>query len=509
MGVKQEAKLELLLDMIAETAAADRGHNIVTWNRQDYSYDAMNDAIERFRGSLAEIGIARGDRVGILLPNSPHFPIAYYAVLGLGAIALPLNIMLKARELAYQLEDAEARAIIAWSNFAPEVEKAVASLDVLGFRIYLGDEAPAGSLRMVDLIRRGTRMPSSPEVSPEDVAVILYTAGVTGHPKGAKLTHHNLAYHAAEFRNWLRISPKDRFLAVMPFYHALGQGMLMNLAFASGAQLVIHSRFDPGDVLQALQEEQITYFLGVPTMYSLMADSSSAQDYRPELVRYCLSGGSKLSQELAGKFEKHCGRTIMEGYGLSETSSMVCLNTMADTGYNGSVGRSIRGVELRIAREDDSELPVGEVGEVLIRGETVMQGYQGRPDLSNQAMRGDWFHTGDLGKIDIDGNLYVVDRKDDMILKGGFKIYPREIEEILEQLPQVREVAVVGVSDPVMGQEIKACVVLKDGADLSSGDILEYCRERMAAYKSPKLVRFYKELPTAPGGKIMKSELRK
>ncbi len=295
----------------------------------------------------------------------------------------------------------------------------------------------------------------------------------------------------------------------MPFYHALGQGMLMNLAFASGAQLVIHSRFQPRDVLQALQEERITYFLGVPTMYSLMADDPSAQEYRTESVRYCLSGGSKLSQELAAKFEKHCGRTIMEGYGLSETSSMVCLNTTADTGYNGAVGRPVRGMDLRIAGEDDRELPVDEVGEVLIRGETLMQGYQGQADLTDQAMRGGWFHTGDLGRIDIDGNLYLVDRKDDMILKGGFKIYAREIEEILERLTQVREVAVVGVSDPVVGQEIKACIVLKDGVDFSSGDILEYCRERMAVYKCPKLVRFYKELPKAPGGKIVKSDLRK
>jgi long-chain acyl-CoA synthetase len=495
--------------MIAETAAANPGRTIVSWNGQDHSYDAMNDAIERFRGSLAEIGIGRGDRVCVLLPNSLHFPIAYYAVLGLGAIAVPLNIMLKARELAYHLEDADARAIIAWSNFAPEVEKAAANLDGLGFRIYLGDEVPAGSLAMVDLIRRGTHMPSSPEVSLDDVAVILYTAGVTGPPKGAKLSHHNLAHHAAEFRNLLRISPKDRFLAVMPFYHALGQEMVMNLAFAGGAQLVIHSRFQPGDVLQALQEERITYFLGVPAMYSLMADDPSAQKSGTESVRYCLSGGSKLSQELAAKFETHCGHTIMEGYGLSETGSMVCLNTAADTGYNGSVGRPIRGVDLRIAGEGDRELPVGEAGEVLVRGETVMQGYQGSPDLTSQAMRGGWFHTGDLGRIDIDGNLYLVDRKDDMILKGGFKIFPREIEEILEQLPQVREVAVVGVSDPVIGQEIKACIVLKDDVDLSSGDILEYCGERMAAYKCPKLVRFYKELPKAPGGKIVKSDLRK
>lgn len=468
----------------------------------------MTEAIDRFRGSLAQIGIRRGDRVGILLPNSPHFPIAYYAVVGLGAIALPLNIMLKARELAYKLEDAEARAIIAWSNFAPEVEKATASLQMLAFRIYLGDQVPSGSLRMVDLIRRGTRMSPSPEVSPDDVAVILYTAGVTGRPKGAELTHRNLAYHAAEFRNLLRITPKDRFLAVMPFYHALGQAMVMNLAFVSGAQLVIQSRFHPGDVLRALREEQITFFLGVPTMYNLIAGFPSAPEYEAPSVRYCLSGGSKLSQETARHFEEHCDHVIMEGYGLSETSSMVCLNTMAGMGYNGSVGRPIPGVDVRIADEDDRELPVGEVGEVLIQGATVMRGYRGQPDRSSQALRGGWFHTGDLGKIDIDGNLYLVDRKDDMILKSGFKIYPREIEEVLEQLPHVEEVAVVEVPDPMVGQEIKACVVLKEGADITSGDIVQYCRERMAAYKCPKLVRFYKELPKAPGGKIIKGELR-
>jgi long-chain acyl-CoA synthetase len=282
----------------------------------------------------------------------------------------------------------------------------------------------------------------------------------------------------------------------------------MNLAFVSGAELVIHSRFHPGDVLRALQEEQITYFLGVPTMYNSISGFPSVTKYETRLLRHCISGGAKLPQQLALYFEQQCGHILMEGYGLSETSSMVCLNTTVDAGYNGSVGAAIRGISVKIVNEEDTELPIGEVGEILIRGETLMQGYRGRPDLSAQALRGGWFHTGDLGRIDIDGNLYVVDRKDDMILKSGFKIYPREIEEVIEQLPHVQEVAVVGVPDPVVGEEIKACIVLKEGADLSSGDILEYCRERMAAYKCPRIVRFYKELPKAPGGKILKSELR-
>jgi long-chain acyl-CoA synthetase len=500
--------LERLLDLIAKSAASYPGHTAVTANNQAYSYEMVFDAADRLRGSLAEMGIRRGDRVGIMLPNCPHFPIAYYAVLGLGAVAIPLNIMLKAREMAYQLEDSEARAIIAWESFSPEVEKAAANLEVLTFRIYLGDNLPSGSLGLVDLIRQGNSMPPSQEVSPDDVAVILYTAGVTGRPKGAELTHHNLAFHASEFRTHLRITSKDRFLAVVPFYHALGQGMLMNLAFVSGAELVIHSRFHPGDVLRALQEEQITYFLGVPTMYNSISGFPSVTKYETRLLRHCISGGAKLPQQLALYFEQQCGHILMEGYGLSETSSMVCLNTTVDAGYNGSVGAAIRGISVKIVNEEDTELPIGEVGEILIRGETLMQGYRGRPDLSAQALRGGWFHTGDLGRIDIDGNLYVVDRKDDMILKSGFKIYPREIEEVIEQLPHVQEVAVVGVPDPVVGEEIKACIVLKEGADLSSGDILEYCRERMAAYKCPRIVRFYKELPKAPGGKILKSELR-
>ncbi|MFH1011631.1 MAG: AMP-binding protein [bacterium] len=506
--MEKEAKLERLLDLIAASTRAHPEYAAVTLNNQSYSYEMVFDAADRLRGSLAEIGIRQGDRVGILLPNSPHFPIAYYAILGLGAIAVPLNIMLKARELAYQLEDSEARAIIAWGNFAQEVEKAAAFLETLAFRIYLGDNMPPGSLALLDLIRQGNRLPPSDEVSPQETAVILYTAGVTGRPKGAELTHHNLAYHATELRNRLRMTPKDRLLAVLPFYHALGQGMLMNLAFVSSAELVIHSRFHPGDVLRALQEEQITCFLGVPTMYSLISGFPSAPKYETGLLRYCICGGAKLSQPLALQFEEQCGHILMEGYGLSETSSMVCLNTMADTGFTGSVGSAIRGIDLRIVSENDEELPVGNVGEILIRGETVMQGYRGRPDLSAQALRGGWLHTGDLGKIDIEGNLYLVDRKDDMILKSGFKIYPREIEEVLEQLPHIQEVAVVGVSDPVVGEEIKACIILKDGADLSSGDIIEYCRERIAAYKCPRMIRFYKEFPRAPGGKILKSELR-
>ena len=500
--------MELLLDTITKIAQEYPERDAITLNRQNYTYDMILEATERFRGALAGLGIRRHDRVGILLPNSAHFPIAYYAVLGLGAVAVPLNIMLKSRELAYQLEDSEARAIISWSNFSSQVEKAAENLETLTHRIYLGDGSPSESENMVDLIRTGERLPPSPEVSPDDIAVILYTAGVTGCPKGAELTHHNLAHHAEEFRKHLRITVRDRFLAVMPFYHALGQGMLMNLAFVSGAELVIHSRFHPGDVLKALQEEQITYFLGVPAMYHMISNFPSAQKYETRALRYCLSGGSKLPKELALYFENECGHILMEGYGLSETNSMICLNLATDMGYNGSVGPVIGGTELRIADENGEELSVGDVGEILIRGETVMQGYRGRPESSAQTLREGWLHTGDLGKIDIDGNLYIVDRKDDMILKSGFKIYPREIEGILEQLPHVEEVAVVGVQDPVVGQELKACIVLKNGADLSSGDIIEYCRQQMAAYKCPRIVRFYKELPKAPGGKIQKGELR-
>ena len=500
--------MDTMVEIFKHCTREYHAYDALLWNGKTVTYHEFGEATLRLANSLLKLGIGKGDRIVMMLPNIPQFPMVYYAALMIGAVVVPINIMFKYHEVAFLLDDSEAKAIVAWDGFAGEVLRAVSGMEALKHIIFLGDQRFENTEDLTELITNGPTDEIQEEISGDDVALILYTSGVTGRPKGAEITHLSVSRHLCDMQEIFRFTHHDRFLTVHPLFHPMGQAMAMNVGLAAGALLILHPRFHPGDILNAIQDRKVTVFLGVPSMYRLIMKFPSLDKFDVSSLRYAISGGSAFPQELMEQFEARFEAPLLEGYGLSEAFSFVTVNQMKRGRLAGSAGLSIPGVDVKILDENDQELAIDEMGEIVVRGPTVMRGYLNRPEVTRIALRDGWLHTGDVGRIDFDGYLHILDRTNDVIIKSGFKIFPREIETVIEGLPHVRDVAVIGFPDEETGEEIKACVVLKPGAQITSGEIQEYCRERMAPYKSPKLVRFYRELPKTATGKVMKEELR-
>lgn len=481
----------------------------LSWCSSKVTYENLYKAVQRLASGLKSLGIDKGDRVLLMLPNIPHFPISYYAILSIGAVVIPVNIMFKDREIAYMIEDSEAVAAIGWEGFAKDLVKAQEKTESLKHILILGDELPPGTIQLTSLMAEHKPLEEKIEVDIEDTAVILYTAGVTGNPKGVELSHKGMISAVEELTDTLRFTNRERILAVIPFFHSFGGMVVMNAGLYGGCSLVLVPRFDSQEVREIIQKEKVTIFAGVPTMFQKLHDLDNYPGYDYSSLKYCISSGGILPPSLLKSFEERFSTYILEGYGLSETSSAACFNNFKRERKPGSIGSPLTGVEMKIADENDKEVPIGEVGEIIISGNTLMKGYRNRPQATSKNLRDGWFHTGDLGRMDMDGYFYIVDRMDDMILKGGFKVFPREIEEVISGHPQVKEVAVIGIPDPVMGEEIKACIVPKNGIRINPTALLEYCRERLANYKCPKELRFLHELPKGPTGRILKKELKR
>lgn len=477
----------------------------LSFNGQSHSYAAFQQAVLRLRGALAARGIVRGDRVAILLPNCPHFAIAHFATLGLGAVSVPINPLHKAREIAGQLADAEASALIAWENLASEAERAASVSESLRLRVYLGDSIPAGAENLIDLIAGGEPLPSA-EINGSDLAAVLYTSGVSGRMRGVELTHDNLEQHAREMAHMLRIRETDKFLGALPFAGICGLTLTVHLPLLHGSELFIQSRFHPGDALNCLADNKITVLIGNPSAHALMTRFPSAEKYDLSHLRYAISCEDKLPVQLARDIEEILKIRLFEGYGTTETCGVVALNLFPSLVPRGSVGQPLDGHEITVF-DEAGPAAAGVEGEIAVRGPVVMRGYRNLTDKTAQTFRDGWFLTGDRGYLDEQCNLFVTGHGSEVIIKGGFTIYCREVEEIVEGLPHVREVAVVGIPDPVFGQDIKACVVLKEGASIGPSEIIEYVKERVAVYKCPKLVKLCRELPRAPNGKINRGEL--
>jgi long-chain acyl-CoA synthetase len=500
----------LLLHQAIEYWAAERPNApAVSLRHQLHSWAEMDLAICRFRGALVDRGVGKGDHIAILLPNSPHFIIAYFAALGLGAIAVPINIQHKAREISWQVESTESKIVIGWSKFRAETEKAVAHLDSVAHRIYLGDEIPEGAESLTDLLASGEPAKSDSGIRDEDPAVVLYTAGVSGKPRGVELSHGNLVAQSAALGKLLRIRPEDSMLGVLHFTGIMGLTTALHLPLYHGARVSIHSRFHAGDVLDCLSEEKISLFAGNPFMYALMATFPTTENHCFDQLHHLICCEAKLSSETAVLITEKLKVPVCEGYGTTETSGIIAYNTFPGLSTEGSVGQPLSGTEITILDDQDQIAMAGVTGRVAVRGPSVMQGYRHRPDRTAQVMlRDNWMITGDLGILDDDSNLFVTGHIGDIIRKGGFPVHPREIEEIVEGLPHVEQVAVVGIPDPVYGEDIKAFVVLKPGANISPSEIIEYVKERIALYKCPKLIKFVKELPTTSCGRIIRSQLK-
>jgi long-chain acyl-CoA synthetase len=506
------------LSTILESTAKERpGHPAIIFDQVRLTYAQLEGAACQVANALTAAGIEKGDRVAIMLPNTPHFPIAYYGILKVGAIVVPINVLFKAAELKYHLEDSGARLLIAFEAFA---EPAFAGFEAAGTceQLWFVTADPAGPApkegKGVSTLaaRMKDQAPKFDTVwmSENDTAVILYTSGTTGRPKGAELSHFNLTMNTIVCRDLLTYNSESVSLCVLPLFHSFGQTCVMNAAVVSGATISLMARFEPERVLEVLARDRVTNFTGVPTMYWALLNAAKPETIAAagETLRFCASGGAAMPVELMKKFEEAFGVTILEGYGLSETSPVATFNISVERRKPGSIGLPIWGVDVKLVDDDGKPVPQGERGEIAIRGHNIMKGYWQKPQETADAMRGGWFHSGDIGYMDEEGYTYIVDRKKDLILRGGFNVYPREVEEMLMQHPAISLCAVVGVADERLGEEVKAYVIPKDGVALTQEDLISWCRENMAATKVPRIVEFREALPMTATGKILKRELR-
>jgi long-chain acyl-CoA synthetase len=489
-----------LASLLTESAKRSPDAPAIRLGEAELTYGELEDRSARLAGLLREKGIEVGDRVGVMLPNVPDFPVAYYGVLRAGAIVVPMNVLLKRREIAFYLEDSGAKLLLAWHGFAEEARDGAADagtelieVEPAAFAAMLGEVEPT---------------PELVDTAEDDTAVILYTSGTTGKPKGAELTHANLSRNAeVSSRTTCEIGGGDVVLGALPLFHSFGQTVGMNASLRVGACLTLVPKFDPVQALETMQRDGVTHFYGVPTMFGALLHHPERESFDTSSLRTCITGGASMPVEVLRGFEEAFGAVVLEGYGLSETSPVSSSNHPDMERKPGSIGTPIEGVEMQVVDENDEPVAQGEVGEIVIRGHNIMKGYWQRPDATEEAMRGGWFHSGDMARTDEDGYFFIVDRKKDLIIRGGYNVYPREVEEVLYEHPKIREAAVVGVPHDEWGEEIGAAVVLMDGEELSPEEISSYVKDRIAAYKYPRLVWFLDDLPKGPTGKILKREI--
>ncbi len=452
-------------------------------------------------GRLQAAGIEPGDRVALILPNIPAYPVLFNAVLAAGGVVVPLNPLLKHFELEYYFADSGAKIAFVWKDFAPEAELAA---ETTGTNVVVcgplgpddpGPEAPA----LAEAVARDD----------DDLAVILYTSGTTGKPKGAMLTHRNLYENARMSANdIIHISDSDVVMGCLPLFHVFGLTCGLNAAVIAGAALTLVPRFDPAKALEVIERDKVTIFEGVPTMYAALLQHPAGETTDTSSLRTCVSGGSAMPVEIMRAFEEKFGCAILEGYGLSETSPVAAFNMLHLERKPGTIGVCVPGCEMRLVDLDGKDTPPGEVGEIAIRGTYLMKGYWNKPEATKEAIPDGWFRTGDLATLDDEGYYTIVDRKKDMIIRGGLNVYPREVEEVLYEHPDVVEAAVVGIPDPMMGEEIGAAIALRPGATATLDEIQTFVKERLAAYKYPRHLWRLDELPKGPTGKILRREVK-
>ena len=498
-----------LAAMLSETAHSSPDRPAAMFTGGQLTYRQLDQASDRLAGSLAAIGIAPGDRVALQLPNIPQFLISYFGILKAGGIVVPLNVMLKAPEVAFHLGDSGARILITWEGILGEAAKGAeaAGLDQIYAVGHAGASGPAIAFeRLLEVA-----VPNFEIVSrqPMDTAVIVYTSGTTGRPKGAELTHMQLYMNADIPGRLFDVQPDDIVTTMLPLFHVFGLSSILNVCVRFGCAMSLVPRFTPEAVLTAIQRDRATIFEGVPTMFADVLSYPDLDDYDLSSLRIAISGGASIPSPLLDAFEQRFGLVILEGYGLTETASTTTFNISTDERRVYSVGKPIWGTQTQVWHDHRRPLPPGpeSVGEVVTRGMHVMKGYWNNPEATAAAFTGDWLHTGDLGYFDQDGFLFIVSRKKELIIRGGYNVYPTEIENVLHAHPAVAEAAVVGVPDERLGQEVMAVVITRPAAILAEAELQFYLRERLAAYKIPRIFEFWSELPKNTLGKILKDEL--
>ncbi len=486
------------------------------------SYAQLDELSDQAAAQLTAAGLAPGDRVGLQLPNIPQFVVGYFGILKAGGVVVPMNVLLKAPEIEFQLRDSGARTLITFGGVLDEAVKAAESAAVTSLYVVADAGAPATAppfarpgasevLLPFDALLAGD--PPGPQLvvrSPVDPAVIIYTSGTTGTPKGAVLSHITLYLNADVPGRLFAFDDRDVVVVALPLFHVFGLSSILNICVLLGGTMSLVPRFEGGAVLELIQRDRATVFEGVPTMFIALLQAPGLDGYDLSSLRVAISGGAPIPAEIIDSFERRFGVPILEGYGLSETASTTTFNVSAAERKVYSVGKPIWGVSVQIWDDRGRALPPGpgHVGEIVVRGANVMTGYHNNPGATAEAFAGGWFHTGDLGYFDEDGFLFIADRIKDLIIRGGYNVYPREVEEAIYAHPAVAEAAVIGVPDATLGEEVHAIVAVRAGRSVTGPELIEFVKQRVAAYKYPRTVEFRDRLPQSATGKILKKELR-
>jgi long-chain acyl-CoA synthetase len=498
-----------LATMLRESATSTPERVLVRLGERAVTYREVDADSDRVAASLLALGLVPGDKVAVQLPNVVEFLHAYFGCLKAGLVMVPLNPLLTTREVTYHLRDSDARLIVTLDLLA---DAAIDAARAVGVPTYVvGQNAPAETRRFTELLETEGDPDHLHPCSPDDTAVLLYTSGTTGQPKGAELTHFQLFMNCTVAGEIFGFRDGDVAIGILPLFHVFGLSSVLNMTVRFGGTLVLAPRFDPVETVDLIERHRVTIVTGVPTMFmTLLQTDTTGRDLSS--LRAAVSGGASIPGEVIRAFEeKFPGVVILEGYGLSETASTSTFNFSAEDRKVLSVGKPIWGVEVKVVDHEGNALATGpeNVGEILVRGHNVMKGYYQRPDATAAALQDGWLHTGDLGYRDEEGYLFVVDRLKDLVIRGGYNVYPREVEEVLYAHPAVAEAAVVGRADDRLGEEVVAYVALKSGASASAEELKEYTRENLAAYKYPREIHVLDELPKGPTGKILKTTLRR
>jgi long-chain acyl-CoA synthetase len=501
------------LALLAERDLEEHGEYERLWfEERSYTNRELLETSKRFARALADLGVAADDKVVVLLANCPEVLVSYAAIWRAGAVAIPVLHVLEAHELAFILKDSAAKAVVTSHDLTAKVQEAIGlagspKVTVIGVTEGKG-EVSAPVLKYEDLIT-GKPLDSIVAREKDDLAVVLYTSGTTGQPKGVMQSHNNLIANAQNGWNTAKTrDPSESILLVLPLAHTFGLSVVVG-GYLFGGRAVLMRRFHPVEALQLIERFKVAVMSGVPTMFMYMLMLPEQVKFDTSSIRIWIVGAAPMPMEQLQKYEQRYGGQMYVGYGLTEASPTVAVEREGEPRKPGSTGRPVEGVRVKIVDEQGNELPTGQVGEVCAAGENITLGYLGRPDATAETFRNGWLHTGDMGYLDEDNYLFIVERKKDLIIRGGLNIYPKDVEEVIYRHPAVRECAVVGVPDLMMGEQVCACIVLKDGAQLTAEEVIEHCQQNLAKYKTPRFVEFLKDLPKTTIGKIQKKELRK
>lgn len=481
---------------------------------QETSYYELDRSVSLFAAGLAALGYQKGDHVALVMGNSPYYIIGLYGALRLGMVVIPINPLYTPNEMSYMLKNGDVTAVITMDRFLEKFQTLDSELQVSHYIVCdSGAEAETDSIpqqkitSFYELLQLGNYNFSRPALHKDDLAIVLYTSGTTGTPKGAMLSHHNLYSNAKDVADYLNINGDDRVIAALPMFHVFCLTVSLNAPLMNGGTIIILPKFSPSAVFALSKNYRATIFAGVPTMYNYLLQAKSEEENPFSAIRFCISGGASMPVALLKNFERAFDVKISEGYGLSEASPVTCFNPLDRPRKPGSIGRSIWHVENKVVDEWGEEVAVGEVGELVVRGPNVMLGYYKLPEETAVALKDGWLHTGDMARMDEEGYFYIVDRKKDMILVGGYNVYPREVEEVLYMHPNIIEVAVIGVPDPQTGEAVQ-CFVVTDNSNLTAESLTAFCEKHLVKYKVPTTIEFLDELPKNTTGKILRKKLQ-